>query len=60
MTYRRRGRQTIIWECDECGTELNSGTDDFTDARAVLKKEGWVTAKDEESGEWEHHCPQCR
>ena len=58
MTVQRDHRQ-VIFECDACGDTYDAGTDDFTDAYAAAKDDGWIAFKNGE-GEWEHRCEDCK
>lgn len=46
----------IEFECDGCGDGLETHTDEWADAKALLDSEGWLTRKID--GEWKHFC--CR
>jgi hypothetical protein len=47
----------VVFICDECDDTLETGEDDFTEARATLQHEGWSTQK---SGpDWLHYCVGC-
>lgn len=59
MTLHRQRRE-IVFECDACADTLDTGTDDFGDARAELSAERWQTRKDEDTDEWNHYCPSCK
>ena len=57
--HTRDGDQHIF-ECDECGEEFNGELgDDFHEAWATAKREGWRCWKDDD-GDWTHRCPGCR
>lgn len=47
----------ILVECDSCPEVLETETRDFTEARAVMKREGWKVGKI--ANEWLHGCPRC-
>jgi hypothetical protein len=47
----------IRWECDTCGTAMETKHDFMTGWRA-LKALGWAAQKD--GGEWWHWCKACR
>lgn len=47
----------VVWECDDCGTELETDTEDFDEALVTLKDEGWRTTKEDD--EWQHWCQDC-
>jgi Fe2+ or Zn2+ uptake regulation protein len=60
MAIDRADRNSnYVVSCDECGEEMDVTFDDFADAVASLKAEGWKFRKDE-SGNWEHFCPDCK
>ena len=60
----------IIVECDgpRCHEILETGTDDFPDARASWRRQGWVSRPVERrigeaapvKTEWLHLCPACK
>lgn len=52
----RQGGQILV-ECDSCDEILETGTDDFAEAREAMKREGWKVRKI--AGEWLHGCPNC-
>lgn len=55
MIDRQGGR--ILVECDSCDEVLDTDTADFSEAREIMKREGWrvrLIAK-----EWLHGCPKC-
>lgn len=54
----RRERGKIVFECDDCGEIMDSGTADFADALEELRKEGWRPVQRE--GVWEHMCSDCQ
>lgn len=56
--HREHGN--ITFDCDNCGDTLATGELDFSEARAVLGAERWVTRKDDDTGEWCHYCPACK
>jgi uncharacterized C2H2 Zn-finger protein len=55
MIDRQRGK--ILVECDSCDQVLDTETDDFTTALALVRREGWRMRKI--AGEWLHGCPKC-
>lgn len=44
----------IIFQCDGCGDEEDTGLTDFHDALDHIRSAGWVTRKD--GDEWLHFC----
>lgn len=54
----QRHRGTIIFECDYCGDQHVTGTDEWDDAIADLKDNDWFFTK--EDGQWKHYCKNCR
>ena len=46
----------IIVECDSCDAVLDTGTGDFTEARAVMQRKQWKIRK--VANEWLHGCPK--
>lgn len=57
MLTRNRDNE-IVFECDDCGTELDTQTRDFDEARTALREADWRTSKD--GDKWVHHCPECK
>lgn len=63
MTIERVGGwdSDIEIHCDVCGNVFASGTNNFQDARAEAKRNGWGTWKHDDSGEWLNYCSlNCR
>lgn len=58
--FNKGVRAEIVWECDGCDDTLETGTDDFAEARDELKAERWRTRKDDTTGDWKHYCPICQ
>lgn len=56
MTLLRK-RNMIVFECDKCGEEHLSFTDDFHDALDDFKADGGVARRVGDS--WEHYCKGC-
>lgn len=54
MTLRHR---TIAFECDHCGTLLDTERFSFDQARDVMKAQGWRAVRDGER--WTHYCEDC-
>ena len=55
MIDRQHGM--IVVECDSCDQVLETETDDFETARAVMRREGWKIRKIADV--WLHGCPRC-
>ncbi len=55
-------KSLIKFECDKCHENLDTATDDFPTAVAMLRREGWTALPplDLEHGNWRHRCPKCR
>lgn len=47
----------ITFLCDSCSEVEPTDTDDFSDAWALAKREGWRSRKI--ANEWLHGCPKC-
>ncbi len=56
MTLVRKSRQ-IVFECDECGAQHPSFTDDFHDALDDFKEDGGTARLVQ--GDWQHFCKDC-
>lgn len=58
MLSRIKGE--VVFTCDgECGDQVDTGTDEFNDARRELKAERWITRLNEGTDDWVHYCPAC-
>ena len=57
MLDRQHGN--IIFICDECQDDLDTGTSNFDAARSALKQHLWISIKDS-NGEWTHVCKDCQ
>lgn len=55
MIDRQHGK--LIFECDSCSETFEADTDNFAEAWAEAKCEGWKTRKI--ADEWLHGCPRC-
>jgi uncharacterized protein (DUF983 family) len=55
MLDRQHG--DVVFECDACGTTLETETSDFGSARNLLRREGWRARKLGDG--WMHFCPKC-
>lgn len=55
MIDRQKGR--LVIECDSCPEVLDTETNDFNEAREMMKREGWKVRKI--ANEWLHGCPKC-
>lgn len=55
MIQRHEGQ--VVFECDACPEELETECDDFQEALAVFKRDGWRVEK--VGDEWVHTCPSC-
>ena len=58
MTTTREGR-IIVFICDICGDDFDSGETEFHDAIQAKKDENWGSRKDE-NGEWMDICSDCK
>ena len=58
MLTRQHRDRTITFECDTCGDEYVTDTDDFHDALEEMKGADWRPKL--EFGDWLHLCPDCR
>lgn len=55
MMDRQHG--CISFECDVCGDVLDTEEREFSDAKAMLDREGWKARKI--GSDWVHSCTQC-
>lgn len=51
--------QVVAFWCDECEDSFEPKSVDFHEALAEAKRNGWVSVKDNETGEWKHFCKDC-
>lgn len=59
MTYYRSGLdKAIVFVCDECGDEHDTGETDFYDAKDTYKDRGHTIRP--VPGGWEHLCDTCK
>jgi hypothetical protein len=56
MIDRQHGGEIVV-SCDSCPEVLETETNDFSEARAVMQREGWKVRKI--ADEWLHGCPVC-
>jgi Fe2+ or Zn2+ uptake regulation protein len=56
MSIERNGIAYTL-TCDNCGYEHDDEFDDFDDAVAAKREDGWKSRK--VNGEWEDWCPDC-
>lgn len=56
MTITRDGGE-IVFNCDSCPEFVETGEEDFQEAFALAKRDGWRARK--EGAEWVHDCPSC-
>jgi hypothetical protein len=51
----------FIWRCNGkgCGKEVIFPPTDFWGCVAELKSRQWSFYRDEETGDWTHHCGRC-
>lgn len=52
----RQNGGIILVECDSCNEVLDTGTKDFSEATAAMRREGWKARKI--ADEWLHGCPK--
>ena len=59
----KRFRGLIIFECDECGEEIETNESDFQAAINVFRNdpegEKWESNQDGK-GSWSNYCPDCK
>ena len=56
MIDRQHGN--LIFECDTCGETGDTDVDEFAEAWAVAKRDGWRTRH--VGNDWLHVCPDCQ
>jgi len=49
--------EKIVFVCDECQDDLETGETSWFHAREIFKKEGWRTIF--EGSGFKHYCPDC-
>jgi hypothetical protein len=57
VSILRRDR-IIVFQCDECGDDCETGHDEFLKALEFVKGLGWIAKLF--AGEWTHLCPVCK
>ena len=58
MSIEREGK-LIVFVCDECGDQLETGAEDFAEALERMREANWTYRKDD-VGQWEHYCSVCK
>lgn len=53
-----RQHRFIIFVCDGCDDDLDTGTAEWDEAMEEFRAEGWRAIKGSD-GEWTHRCPSC-
>ena len=59
MIEKNRETNTYHAVCD-CCFEYSDEYDGFNECHHGIKYEGWKAHYDNDEGEWEHFCPNCR
>lgn len=54
MTYQQNG----VFSCDECPETIETGEDDFNEAKAAIARAGWRTFMGPDK-QWANACPVC-
>lgn len=54
---RQHGK--LIFICDECGDDINTGEADWIDGLRVMRSSGWGRRHDSDGGQWQHLCQDC-
>lgn len=54
----RRRHNEITFECDGCGSTLDTWAEQWDEALECLKRENWISEKF--AGEWQHMCSRCK
>ena len=49
---------SVVFDCDDCGEDLDTGETEFHDAVAEKKRAGWGSRK-EPDGSWSDICEAC-
>ncbi len=47
----------LVYTCNDCGVELDTGREMFHFANEMRIEEGWKAVK--QGAEWFHFCPDC-
>ena len=63
MTIKRKYKSSsrdsiIIFVCDDCGDDFDTGEYDFQAAYQMVKDCEWVARKEDDK--WVHYCGDCR
>ena len=57
-TFRDRHTRFFSFECDECGSEAHTNSDDLRAAARAIQDDNWKVVLDE-NGNWTHYCDEC-
>lgn len=57
MSTRRTRHKTYAFDCDGCGTAIDTECFDFGKAVDVMKAQGWRAVREGE--QWQHYCEDC-
>ncbi len=64
MAMKRNIFNEVVFECDECGEELETDCRDFDAALQQLRDSGWKASRLRIAGgdwrEWNHYCLVCQ
>lgn len=58
MNFKDKKTGNIVFKCDECRTNFDTGETAFSVAKQVAEQEGFKARM--ELGQWVHSCQKCR
>jgi hypothetical protein len=59
MSFTKGEDGSIVFECDECGDELDTRVENLGEALSVIRDACWSREQDRK-GAWNHYCSTCR
>lgn len=57
--FKMPSTNAVAFQCDGCGTSLDTEKRDFAAARNVKAAQGWKS-KLKDNGQWQHFCSKCK
>lgn len=54
-----RQHNKVIFICDECDDDFETGETNFFEALNRVKEEGWIVKRNDDDTEWLHICASC-
>lgn len=57
-TQKQADGSFLVVECDNCGEEFETQSNEFREAIGAARGAGWRPLQEE--GRWKHYCPDCK